>query len=91
MVKKDTTIKKAMTKYHAIFPIRGKNSIEECFFCMRGEYFFLFRTEDKKRHILKAEMSRPSFPSADTNQDFIISAFQFLNKPIYVRSLFIKK
>jgi hypothetical protein len=92
MINKEKTIDKAVLKYHSIFPVHGKDSIEECFFNIRGEYYFLFKTKDRTRHIVKAEISRPKpiTSSASINRDFFISIYNVLNKPILVRSLFIK-
>ncbi len=88
MINKDKAIKKAVAKYHSIFPVRGKQSIEECFFCWRGEYYFLFKTKDKKSHVMKAELSRPVTASVDINRDLFLPLYKVLNKPILVRPLF---
>jgi hypothetical protein len=90
MINKAKAIEKAVSKYHSIFPIPGKHSIEECFVCIRGEYFFLFKTKDKKRHIIKAEPGRPAGASVDINGEFFAMMYKVLSKPILVRSLFIK-
>ncbi|MBN1307106.1 MAG: hypothetical protein JXA18_04260 [Chitinispirillaceae bacterium] len=91
MINKDKTINKAVSKYHAIFPVRGKHSIDECFFCLRGEYFFIFRTKDKKVHTLKAEKCRPVSASSNIKRETWDSIVKALNKPIIVRSLIVKK
>ncbi|MBN1578126.1 MAG: hypothetical protein JW913_16310 [Chitinispirillaceae bacterium] len=91
MINKDKTIAKAVSKYHSIFPVRGKHSIDDCFFCMRGEYFFIFRTKDKKVHTMRAEEFRPVSTSVNINRETLDSIFKMLNKPILVRSLIVKK
>jgi hypothetical protein len=90
MINKEKTILKAVSKYHSLLPIHGRNSIEDCFFCVRGDYFFLFKTMDKKRHIIKAEVSGPDLASLYFNREFLNAIYKALNKPILVRSLFLK-
>ncbi len=86
MINKEKTISKALSKYHAILPLQGKQSIEDCFVSVRGEYFFLFKTMDKKKHIIKAEISRSDMTSLYFNRDFLLSVYKALNTPILVRS-----
>jgi hypothetical protein len=86
MLNKDKTIAKALSKYHSILPIRGKQSLDDCFICVRGDYFFLFKTEDKTKHIMKAELSQPVFASPIMSPEFFSSIFKTLNTPISVQS-----
>ena len=67
-INKTKTIKKAVAKYNIIYPVRGKRSLEECFFCLRGEYYFSFRTEDKKVHKMKAEMIKAPLVSPEVKR-----------------------
>jgi predicted N-acyltransferase len=90
MIDKQKTIAKAISKYEYVFPVYGKDSLNECFFCARGEYFFLFRTKDKKKRMMKAEISRSSVSFEGINRELLSSIYRTLNKPILIRSLFIK-
>jgi len=91
MINKEKTIKKAISRYNLIYPVRGKKLIEECFFCLRGEYFLIFRTKDKKIHKMRADELRPPLISSDNKHDGLHSLIDALNKPIIVRSIFAKK
>ena len=92
MIDKEKTIDRAIAKYHTIFPARGKHSLNECFFRLRGDYFFVFMTKDKRVHTMQPCMRRTVFaPAAGNNREKGSSIFEVLNKPIIVRSLLVKK
>ncbi len=93
MIDKEKTIEKAISKYHSIYPARGKRSLYDCFFRLRGEHYFVFRTQDKKVHTVKACIQRnnPVNISGDSNGEKRISIIETLNKPIILRSLIVKK
>lgn len=91
MINKEKTIKKAVSKYNIIYPVRGKHSLEECFFCLRGEYYFSFRTEDKKVHKMNADMVKQPLVSPEEKREAIDSLVKVLNKPIFFRSFLSKK
>ena len=90
MIDREKTIQKAMSKYRSIYPVRGKHTLSECFFCWRGEHYFLFKTQDKKGHMMKAEFSRPAVSLENINLEAFSPIYKALNKPIFVRSLFNK-
>lgn len=90
MVNKKKYINKAMLKYKAILPIPGKKSLEECFFCLRGEYFFQFRTKDRKTHSMRVASTLPT-QGLCFNRELLATAFRAINRPILVRSLFLRK
>jgi hypothetical protein len=91
MINKTKTIKKAVAKYNIIYPVRGKHSLEECFFCLRGEYYFSFRTENKKVHKMQAEMIKAPLVSPEVKRETMSSLAKVLNKPIIIRSILTKK
>jgi hypothetical protein len=90
MINKDKTIAKAVSKYHSILPVMGRRSIDDCFICVRGEYFFLFKTKDKIKHIIKAEIAQPDLAPLYFNRDFFYTIIKTLNKPIVVPPLLLK-
>jgi hypothetical protein len=90
MIDREKTIAKALLKYHSIFPVYGKKTLQECFICVRGEWLFLFRTGDKKKLMVKAELFRPSVSFETINRELLSSVYSKLNQPILVRSLFVK-
>lgn len=89
MVNKQKTIQRAVAKYHTVLPIRGKNSLDECFFCLRGIFFFQFRTPDKNVHTLKAYINREG--NAVKNKNVFSAFITKLNEPLSIRSPIIKK
>jgi hypothetical protein len=92
MIDKEKTIDRAIAKYHAIFPASGKHSLNECFFRLRGEYFFVFMTKNKKVHTMPACIRRTvSAPASGTSREKESLIFKVLNKPIIIRSLIVKK
>ena len=91
MIDKLKTIKKAVGKYKDIYPVKGKTAISDCFFCLRGEYFFIFRTKDRKIHKMRVEKERQVVSSLAINRDTFNSIFRTLNTPIMVRSLITRK
>ena len=86
MIDKEKTIKKAIARYNSLFPVRGKHSIEECFFSLRGETYLVFRTKKDKIHRVKAEYMKPVAPAA-RNHETLAAIIRALNRPIIVRSL----
>ena len=92
MIDKEKTIKKAIAKYNYLFPVRGKHSIEECFFSMRGETYLIFRTKNDKIRRVRAEYAKPPVVTDKTgSHEGIESIIKALNRPIIVRSLFTGK
>ena len=91
MIDKDKTIKKAVDRYEFIFPVNGKHSIDECFFSLRGEIYFIFRTKDKKTHTVKAEKIRTAPVSRGSGTETFKSLLKVINKPIIVRSVIARK
>jgi hypothetical protein len=88
MVNKQKTIQRAVAKYRTVLPVRGKNSLDECFFCLRGIFFFQFRTQDKNVHTWKADVTREVITAKNKN---VFSSFiTIMKKPLYIRSLIIK-
>jgi len=90
MVDKQKTIRKAQSRYHSIIPIPGKHALEECFFCLRGRYYFQFKTKDKKVHTMKAVECWSVRYSWHINREALVSLYKALNKPILIRSLIMK-
>jgi hypothetical protein len=90
MIDREKTIAKALSKFHSISPVYGKKTLQECFMSVRGEWFFLFRTGDKRKHMIKAEISRPTVTFETMNRDLLSSIYKTMNRPILVRSLFIR-
>lgn len=85
MVDKNRTIKKAQSKYREIMPVPKKHSLEECFYCLRGTFFFQFRTKkDKKLHTVRACRIRPSF-STMADRELWLAMYHTLNRPINIR------
>lgn len=91
MIDKEKTIARAIAKYHTIFPVRGKHLYEECFACLRGEYYFTFMTKDKKSHCIKASETRPVYTAPHIRHEVFDSLLKALNTPIIIRSLITKK
>lgn len=90
MIDREKTVEKAIQRHHELFPVRGKKSLYDCFFNLRGEIFFIFRTKDKKIHKVRAEQSR------DTSSSKIIlpeigTVLEALNRPIIIRSVLSRK
>jgi hypothetical protein len=54
MINKDKTIQKAFQKYNEIYPVGGKKSLDDCFFCLHGQIVFQFQTKDRKNHFIRA-------------------------------------
>lgn len=50
-------IRRAIRKYHRVFPCLGKTSLEECFTQQEGKVFFWFNTEDCDTHVIVADSS----------------------------------
>lgn len=91
MFDRKKTIQQALSKYKTIFPINGKHTLEECFFCLRGEYRFVFKTKDKKMHTMKARLVHKAHEMPRIDAESFSALFKLINKPIIVRSLIIKK
>lgn len=105
MIDKERTIRKAKAKYKEIRPIRGKKTLEECFLSLRGEIFFLFRTRDKKTHIIKALWIKRPLQVPAIHWGYIVTpvkrmvnepvsnspVLKLMTRPIRVRDLFRKK
>lgn len=90
MIDKEKTIKKAIAKYNYLYPVRGKRSIEDSFFSMRGETYLIFHTKDKKVHRVRAEEARVPAQHAG-GREALDSIIKALNRPIIVRSLVARK
>lgn len=91
MVNKYKTISKAQSKYHSIIPIPGKHSLEECFICLRGRYYFQFKTkEDKKVHTVKAIEIWTTNPTFQINRESLLALYRLMSKPILIRQLMLK-
>lgn len=105
MIDKERTIRKAKAKYKEIRPILGKKTLEECFFSLRGEVYFQFRTKDKKRHIVRALWTKTSLQVPAVHWGYIVEpvrrmvnepmsnspVLKLMTRPIRVRDLFRKK
>jgi hypothetical protein len=91
MIDKEKTIKKAISRHGYLYPVRGKHSIEDCFFSLRGETYLMFRTKDKKVHRAKAELLRPPTTGSIGSRETLDSIIKTLNRPIILRSLISKK
>ena len=85
------TIKNAISKYRTIYPIAGKRSLDDCFFFLRGEAFFQFKTKDKKVHSIKASITRPVMEATYFNREMLSYIVKIINQPILIRSLFFRK
>ncbi len=72
MIDKQRTIRKARAKFKEIRPILGSKTLEECFYSLRGEIYFLFRTKDKKTHVLKALRVRRSLQAPTIHWGYIL-------------------
>lgn len=92
MIDKDKTIAKALHKYRQVSPVPGKHSLDDCFVCLRGQYFLLFRTDnDKKAHRIRA-VTR--LPKQHYMRNWLISMASYcylLNKPILLRVYFLSR
>jgi hypothetical protein len=53
MVNKRKTIDKLMARYREVYPIPGKKTLYDCFFCLHGQHYIQFRTQDKRLHVEK--------------------------------------
>jgi len=91
MIDKDKTVARAIAKYHTIFPIKGKQSLYECFSSLRGDTFLTFRTKDKKIHCIKASETHTVYASLPARHEVFDSIIKALNTPIIIRSLITKK
>ncbi|MBN1759133.1 MAG: hypothetical protein JW863_12485 [Chitinispirillaceae bacterium] len=92
MIDKEKTIKKAIAKYNYLFPVRGKHSIGECFFSLRGETYLIFRTKKDKIRRVRAEYAKPPVVTDETgSREGIESIIKALNRPIIIRSLITRK
>jgi len=90
MLNKDKTIDKALTNHDLIFPIAGKQSLEECFFNHHGKMLFKYQTNDDEVHTIKAVVTHePPRPSTDNRNLFTVIVHN-MNKPIEIKNLFIK-
>lgn len=92
MIDKDKTISKALHKYHLVRPIPGKHNLDDCFVCLRGQYFLLFRTEDdKKSHRIRAVARLPKKHYFAYWLKNLVLFFYLLNKPIMLRVYFLSR
>jgi hypothetical protein len=92
MIDKDKTISKALNKYRQVRPIPGKHNLDDCFVCLRGQYFLLFRTEDdKKAHRLRAVTKLPKQHYVRNWLKNLASYCFLLNKPILLRVYFLSR
>ena len=91
MVNKEKTIQRAFSKFDTVLPVQGKKSLDECFFCLRGVFFFQFRTKDKKVHTMKADATQHVIISRKRTDKGFSSFIKLLNRPFYMRSLIIRK
>ena len=91
MIDRERTIRKAVARYNLIFPVKGKQLLEECFFCLRGEYHLVFKTKDNKVHTMKACEMHTNVAVHQVHREQAESFFKLLNKPIIIRSLFVRK
>jgi hypothetical protein len=91
MINKELTIRKASGKYKIIYPLKGKRSLEECFFYLRGVAYFQFLTKDRKVRLMKASLTRAPVEAVAFNRETLVQIVRFINRPILVRSLFLRK
>lgn len=91
MLNKKKTIQRAFSKYDTVLPVQGKRSLDECFFYLRGVFFFQFRTKDENVHTMKADVAQQVIISRKRNGSGWSTFIQLLNKPFYVRSFIIRK
>jgi hypothetical protein len=92
MIDKDKTIAKALHKYRLIRPVPGKHNLDECFVCLRGQYYLLFRTsDDKKAHRMRAVSRLPKRHYVKMWFKNIAADCYLLNKPIMLRVYFLSK
>ncbi|MDG5816817.1 hypothetical protein QA601_17100 [Chitinispirillales bacterium ANBcel5] len=99
MIDKQRTISKAKARFKKIYPFVGKSTLEECFFSLQGEYYFLFRTKDKKPHTMRAlgpkrKLQVPSIQwgiVVSPVKDFVTQpvsnspVIKFMSKPVSIR------
>jgi hypothetical protein len=86
MIDKDKTIANALHKYRQVRPIPGKHNLDECFVCLRGQYFLLFRTsDDKKAHRIRAVSRLPKKHYVAMWLKNMASYCYVFNKPILLR------
>jgi len=92
MVDKDKTIVKALHKYRHVRPLPGKRNLDECFVCLRGQYYLLFRTDDdKKAHRIRAVARIPKKHYVTMWLKSVASYCYLLNKPILLRVYFLSQ
>jgi hypothetical protein len=92
MIDKDKTIAKALHKYQEVRPVPGKHNLDECFVCLRGQYFLLFRSsDDKKAHRMRAVVRMPKRHYVAMWLKSIVSYCYLLNKPILLRVYFLSR
>lgn len=92
MIDKDKTIAKALHKYRQVRPIPGKHNLDDCFVCLRGQYFLLFRTaDDKKSHRVRAVARLPKNHYMTNWLKNMVSYCYLFNKPILLRVYFLSR
>lgn len=91
MIDKDRTISKAIAKFHEISPVPGKKSLYECFFSLRGEFLFQFRTSDKRIHTIKALEEKKPLPSFLTEFTIVTHIYKMLTEPLHIKQASVKK
>jgi hypothetical protein len=82
MINREKTIQKMIKRYREIFPIPGKKTLNECFFCLHGQAVIQFRTKDKKVHIAKACIEIQCEPGVRVQAPVLDSIRKFFNQPI---------
>ncbi len=92
MIDKDKTIAKALHKYRQVRPVPGKHNLDDCFVCLRGQYYLLFRSsDDKKAHRIRAVARLPKKHYVRMWLKNLISYCYLLNKPILLRVYFLSQ
>jgi hypothetical protein len=91
MIDKDKTIAKALHKYRQVRPVPGKHNLDECFVCLRGQYFLLFRTDNDKAHRIRAVARLPKRHYVAMWLKNMVLFFYLLNKPIMLRVYFLSR
>ncbi len=92
MIDKDKTIAKALHKYKLVRPVPGKHSLDDCFVCLRGQYYLLFRSsDDKKAHRIRAVTRLPRRHYSGMWLRNFVSYCTLLNRPILLRVYFLSQ